>query len=98
LRPSDLLDTTKKILFRLEDGLFIESVLIPAKVHWTVCISTQAGCGMRCRFLPEPAGTALKRKSPASEITGQITMLQQYLPEGPDYQEHRPDGHGRTTG
>ncbi|HDQ03943.1 MAG TPA: 23S rRNA (adenine(2503)-C(2))-methyltransferase RlmN, partial [Deltaproteobacteria bacterium] len=31
-------DTTKKALLRLEDGSFIESVLIPGKNHWTICI------------------------------------------------------------
>ena len=36
-------DKTKKILFRLEDGLLIESVLIPGASHWTLCVSTQAG-------------------------------------------------------
>ena len=43
-------DGTKKILFGLEDGLFIESVLIPGKNHWTVCVSTQVGCQMGCAF------------------------------------------------
>ena len=43
-------DGTKKVLFRIEDGLFIESVLIPGRNHWTACISTQAGCAMGCRF------------------------------------------------
>ncbi|MEI8173449.1 MAG: 23S rRNA (adenine(2503)-C(2))-methyltransferase RlmN, partial [Deltaproteobacteria bacterium] len=43
-------DGTKKVLFRLEDGLLIESVLIPGKNHWTVCVSTQAGCQMGCTF------------------------------------------------
>ena len=43
-------DTTKKILFRLEDGLLIESVLIPGASHWTLCLSTQAGCKMGCAF------------------------------------------------
>ena len=43
-------DGTKKALLRLDDGLFIESVLIPGKSHWTICISTQAGCAMDCKF------------------------------------------------
>jgi len=43
-------DSTKKALLRLEDGLFIESVLIPGKNNWTICISTQAGCAMDCKF------------------------------------------------
>lgn len=75
-------DTTKKILFRLEDGLFIESVLIPGKNHWTICISTQAGCRMGCRFCLTGQG-GLKRNLQASEITSQITILQRTLPEGP---------------
>jgi 23S rRNA (adenine2503-C2)-methyltransferase len=75
-------DTTKKILFRLEDGLFIESVLIPGKNHWTICISTQAGCRMGCRFCLTGQG-GLKRNLRPSEITSQITILQRTLPEGP---------------
>jgi len=75
-------DTTKKILFRLEDGLFIESVLIPGKNHWTICISTQAGCRMGCRFCLT-GQDGLKRNLLPSEITGQITILQRALPEGP---------------
>ena len=43
-------DGTKKVLFRLEDGCFIESVLIRERNHWTQCISTQVGCAMGCRF------------------------------------------------
>ncbi len=75
-------DTTRKILFRLEDGLFIESVLIPGKNHWTICISTQTGCRMGCRFCLTGQG-GLKRNLQASEITSQISMLQRALPEGP---------------
>jgi 23S rRNA (adenine2503-C2)-methyltransferase len=75
-------DTTKKILFRLKDGLFIESVLIPGKNHWTICISTQAGCRMGCRFCLTGQG-GLKRNLLPSEITSQITILQRALPEGP---------------
>ncbi|MDP2268527.1 MAG: 23S rRNA (adenine(2503)-C(2))-methyltransferase RlmN, partial [Deltaproteobacteria bacterium] len=39
-------DGTQKILFRLADGCFLESVLIPGKKHWTDCLSTQVGCRM----------------------------------------------------
>ncbi len=76
-------DGTRKILFRLEDGLFIESVLIPGKNHWTVCISTQAGCAMGCRFCLT-GRDGLKRNLLPSELTGQIIQLQRHLPEGPD--------------
>jgi len=74
-------DGTKKLLFGLEDGLFIESVLIPGKNHWTLCVSTQAGCRMGCRFcLTGKRG--FKRNLLPSEITGQITKLLFHAPEG----------------
>lgn len=74
-------DGTKKILFRLEDGLFIESVLIPGKNHWTVCVSTQAGCRMGCAFCMT-GKQGFKRNLLPSEITGQITVLRTAMPEG----------------
>jgi len=76
-------DTTKKVLFRLEDGLLIESVLIPGKSHWTICVSTQAGCRMGCRFCLT-GQNGFKRNLRPSEITSQITILRHTLPEGPE--------------
>ncbi|MGD0275618.1 MAG: 23S rRNA (adenine(2503)-C(2))-methyltransferase RlmN [Syntrophales bacterium] len=76
-------DTTQKILFRLEDGLHIESVLIPGRNHWTACLSTQAGCAMGCMFcLTGQQG--LKRNLLPSEIIGQMTELRFRTPDGPD--------------
>jgi 23S rRNA (adenine2503-C2)-methyltransferase len=74
-------DGTKKVLFRLTDNFFIESVLIPGRNHWTACISTQAGCAMGCRFC-FTGSRGFKRDLLPSEITGQITMLKRHLPEG----------------
>jgi 23S rRNA (adenine2503-C2)-methyltransferase len=76
-------DGTKKVLFRLEDGLFIESVLIPGRNHWTACISSQAGCAMGCRFCLT-GRQGLKRNLLPSEITGQMTMLRRHMTEGPE--------------
>jgi 23S rRNA (adenine2503-C2)-methyltransferase len=74
-------DGTKKILFRLDDGLLIESVLIPGKKDRTLCVSTQAGCRMSCRFcLTGKSG--LKRSLLPSEITDQITVSRFQIPEG----------------
>jgi 23S rRNA (adenine2503-C2)-methyltransferase len=74
-------DGTKKILFRLEDDLLIESVLIPGKKNRTLCVSTQAGCRMNCRFcLTGKSG--LTRSLLPSEITDQITMSRFQIPEG----------------
>jgi 23S rRNA (adenine2503-C2)-methyltransferase len=77
------IDGTKKILFGLEDGLSIESVLIPGKRDRTLCLSTQAGCRMSCRFcLTGKAG--LKRNLRPSEITDQLTVSRFEIPEGPE--------------
>ena len=43
-------DGTTKYLFELEDGQAIESVLIPDEERLTLCISTQVGCAMGCKF------------------------------------------------
>ncbi|MDR2861438.1 MAG: 23S rRNA (adenine(2503)-C(2))-methyltransferase RlmN [Syntrophobacterales bacterium] len=78
-------DTTKKILFQLHDGHCVESVLIPGKTHWTVCVSTQVGCRMGCRFCLTGRQGLIRNLTPA-EITGQLTALQQETPEGPEIQ------------
>jgi len=41
---------TKKVLFRMPDGQFIETVLMGYEKRRTLCISTQAGCAMGCVF------------------------------------------------
>jgi len=76
-------DGTKKALLRLEDGLYIESVLIPGKNNWTICVSTQAGCAMDCQFCLT-ARQGFKRNLHPSEITGQILTLQYEMPECPE--------------
>ncbi|RPI38114.1 MAG: 23S rRNA (adenine(2503)-C(2))-methyltransferase RlmN, partial [Nitrospiraceae bacterium] len=64
-------DGTEKFLFSLEDGQTIESVLIPDKDRLTLCISSQVGCAMGCRFCL--TGTAgLIRNLRAWEIVDQI--------------------------
>jgi 23S rRNA (adenine2503-C2)-methyltransferase len=76
-------DGTKKALLRLEDSLFIESVLIPGKNHWTICISTQVGCAMGCKFCLT-ARRGFKRNLSPSEIVGQLIVLKKETPEGPN--------------
>ena len=76
-------DGTKKALLRLEDDLCIESVLIPGKSHWTICLSTQAGCAMDCKFCLT-ASQGFKRNLLPSEITGQLIALKHEKPEGID--------------
>ena len=64
-------DGTLKFLFSLADGYEIESVLIPETKRLTLCISTQAGCGLGCAFCAT-ALLGLKRNLAASEIVDQI--------------------------
>ncbi len=71
-------DGTKKYLFRLEDGNRIESVLIPDKKRLTLCLSTQVGCALGCRFcLTGKMG--LKRNLTTSEILNQILAVRKIL-------------------
>lgn len=67
-------DGTEKFLFGLEDGETIESVLIPDEDRLTLCISSQVGCAMACRFcLTGKLG--LKRNLEAYEIIDQIIAV-----------------------
>ncbi|MBU2513952.1 23S rRNA (adenine(2503)-C(2))-methyltransferase RlmN [bacterium] len=74
-------DGTVKILQELEDGYTIESVLLIHDDHYTVCISTQVGCAMACKFCLT-AGMGLKRNLSAGEIVEQVLNLYSLLPEG----------------
>jgi len=64
-------DGTKKILFRLDDGNHIESVLIPEGTRRTLCISCQVGCAMGCRFCLTGKGGLVRDLSPG-EIIAQV--------------------------
>jgi 23S rRNA (adenine2503-C2)-methyltransferase len=75
-------DGTKKYLFKLTDGLFIESVLIPERDHFTLCISSQAGCAMGCRFCLT-AEQGLKRNLKSSEIIDQVIQVKRSM-DDPD--------------
>jgi 23S rRNA (adenine2503-C2)-methyltransferase len=71
-------DGTKKFLARLEDGLQVESVLIPDAGRLTLCVSTQVGCTLDCGFCL--TGTmGLKRNLKAHEIVDQVLMVQDRL-------------------
>ncbi len=73
-------DGTRKFLFQLKDGNRIESVLIPDKKRLTLCISTQVGCAMGCRFcLTGKIG--FKRDLTPSEIVNQILAVRETLPD-----------------
>tara|TARA_B100001758_G_C18414194_1_gene618161 strand:- start:3626 stop:4672 length:1047 start_codon:yes stop_codon:yes gene_type:complete len=67
-------DGTIKNSIKLHDGLFIESVLIPTKSRITVCVSSQVGCSLNCKFC---ATSLLKRMRnlSADEIYDQVVLM-----------------------
>ena len=69
------IDGTRKYLFRLNDGNVIESVLMRYKHGNSVCISSQVGCRMGCRFCASTIG-GLTRGLQASEMLDQIYRIQ----------------------
>jgi len=87
IRPMELArvqgsaDVTRKFLWRLRDGQFIESVLIPATLgtdgsrasRLTLCVSTQVGCALGCKFCASGLD-GLKRNLSTGEILGQILL------------------------
>jgi 23S rRNA (adenine2503-C2)-methyltransferase len=75
-------DGSRKYLFRLQDGQHVESVLIPEPGHWTLCVSTQVGCGMGCKFCLTGRGGLVRNLEP-SEIVNQICGVREDL-QGPN--------------
>lgn len=68
-------DPTEKFLFELEDGNVVESVLMKYNYGNSVCISSQVGCRMGCRFCASTIG-GLVRNLTTSEMLGQIYRIQ----------------------
>ncbi|GMH20718.1 hypothetical protein Nepgr_022559 [Nepenthes gracilis] len=72
-------DGTRKILFTLEDGLVIETVVIPcSRGRTTVCVSSQVGCAMNCQFC-YTGRMGLRRHLTAAEIVEQAVFARRLL-------------------
>ena len=67
-------DGTRKFLFRLRDGEAIETVAIPDGNRVTLCISSQAGCALRCAFCATGA-MGFSRNLEVFEIAGQVREM-----------------------
>jgi 23S rRNA (adenine2503-C2)-methyltransferase len=67
-------DGTRRYLLRLEDGRAIETVLMPEGDRDTICISSQAGCAVGCKFCMT-ALLGLERNLTAGEIVGQVLLV-----------------------
>jgi 23S rRNA (adenine2503-C2)-methyltransferase len=78
-------DGTVKFLLQLYDQQTIETVIIPFQGKYSLCVSSQVGCAMKCSFCY--TGTmGLKRNLKTSEIIGQYLVAWKWL------QHHRPGG------
>jgi len=74
------LDGTVKFLFALRDGNCIEGVLMQYKYGLTLCISTQVGCRMGCRFCASTL-EGLVRNLSAGEMLGEILAVNRWVEE-----------------
>jgi 23S rRNA (adenine2503-C2)-methyltransferase len=72
---------TRKTLWRLHDGALVESVLMRYPDRATVCISSQAGCGMACPFCAT-GQSGLTRNLSAAEIIGQAVAAAAAMANG----------------
>ena len=91
MRMTGSKDTTRKFLFRLPDGQFIESVFIPASPalygetsdRKTLCVSTQVGCAYGCKFCASGL-RGWKRNLTPGEITAQVMTVEKATGERVD--------------
>lgn len=74
-------DTTRKTLWKLHDGTLVESVLMRYPERVTMCISSQAGCGMNCPFCAT-GQAGLDRNLSTAEIVHQIVDGMRALRDG----------------
>jgi 23S rRNA (adenine2503-C2)-methyltransferase len=71
-------DGSRKYLFRLNDGRPIESVLIPERDHYTLCVSSQVGCAQGCLFCLTATG-GFERNLTRAEIIAQVRDIKNEL-------------------
>ena len=75
IRKLESKDGTKKFLFDVLDGNAIESVLMQYKYGYSICVSSQVGCRMGCKFCAS-TGIPFSRSLEAGEIVEQILAVQ----------------------
>src|ERR1700733_584529 len=73
-RRFESIDGTRRYLLRLSDGRTVETVLMPEGDRDTVCVSSQVGCPVDCKFCMT-ALMGLERSLTAGEIVGQVLFV-----------------------
>lgn len=71
-------DETQKVALKFPDGSVVESVLLKYKYGYTVCVSTQVGCRMGCKFCASTLN-GLQRNLSAGEILAQVLFFNRLL-------------------
>lgn len=84
LHRSDARDGTTKLLLGTADGLSIETVGIPSGDRLTVCVSSQVGCPMGCRFCATGKG-GLQRSLAVHEIVDQVLSVREAMDRRPSH-------------
>jgi 23S rRNA (adenine2503-C2)-methyltransferase len=84
LHRSDARDGTTKLLLATADGLSLETVGIPAGERLTVCVSSQVGCPMACRFCATGKG-GLQRSLAVHEIVDQVLSIREAMGRRPSH-------------
>ncbi|RUM87914.1 MAG: 23S rRNA (adenine(2503)-C(2))-methyltransferase RlmN [Thermodesulfatator sp.] len=73
-------DGTAKLAVGLRDGEVVECVLIPERDHYTLCLSTQVGCAMGCRFCLT-GRMGFRRNLFPGEIVSQVLLARRFMQE-----------------
>lgn len=74
----DSVDGTRKLLFDVGDNMTVETVLIPSEDRLTICLSSEVGCNMACRFC-YTGKQKLKKRLSAEQIVGQFVQAHRSL-------------------
>lgn len=72
------IDGTRKFLIRLEDGELIETVLMKYSYGYSICLSTQVGCRMGCKFCASTIN-GLNRNLDSGEILGELYVISKHI-------------------
>ncbi|MBP7254023.1 MAG: 23S rRNA (adenine(2503)-C(2))-methyltransferase RlmN [Alphaproteobacteria bacterium] len=81
-------DGTRKWLLKMHDGQEVESVHIPEEDRGALCVSSQVGCTLTCRFCHTGTQRLVRNLEPA-EIVGQVMLARDHLADWPSNRENR---------
>jgi 23S rRNA (adenine2503-C2)-methyltransferase len=81
-------DGTRKWLLKMTDGQEVEAVHIPEEDRGALCVSSQVGCTLTCRFCHTGTQRLVRNLTPA-EIIGQVMLARDLLNDWPSNKDHR---------